>query len=64
MNAQLPVDSRALDASQDAQVGGEPRRICQREGVLMSWLPDKQETEVSPCQAAEPGALNSWECYP
>jgi hypothetical protein len=52
MNPQLPVDPRALDASQDAQVGREPRRICQRKRDIMS-LPSEnsQEAEVSPCQA-------------
>lgn len=29
VHAQLAVDARALDAGQDAQVGGEPRGVCE-----------------------------------
>ena len=58
MDPQLPVDSRALDASEDAKVGGEPRWICQREEVRHESAVRQQETEVSPDQAAEHGDLN------
>lgn len=58
MDPQLPVDSRALDASEDAKVGGEPRWICQREGGPRKSAVRRQETEVSPGQAAEHGDLN------
>lgn len=50
MDPQLPVDSRALDASEDAKVGGEPRWICQREGGPRKSAVRRQETEVSPGQ--------------
>lgn len=30
VDSQLPVDSRALDAGEDAQVGGQPRRVWKR----------------------------------
>ena len=31
MNTQLPVDPGTFDAGENAEVGGEPRRICQRQ---------------------------------
>lgn len=31
MDPQLSVDPGTLDAGQNAKVGGEPRRICQRQ---------------------------------
>lgn len=50
MHTQLPMDARALDARQDAKVGGEPRGICSGSGAGLSGMPSLQRC----CDPHEP----------
>lgn len=45
VDAQLPVDPRAFDAGEDAQVGGEPRRVWEKQGEQQSGELTEDEGE-------------------
>lgn len=67
MHAQLPVDAGALDARQDAQVGGEPRGVCRAQrGGGLSVTPRPPATSIPLRPTARipnlPGAPQSQHC--
>lgn len=45
VHAQLPVDPRAFDAGEDAQVGGEPCRVWEKQGERQSGALSEDEGE-------------------
>lgn len=59
VDAQLPVDPRAFDAGEDAQVGGEPCRVWEKQVEQQSGQPmedggkRREEETVTHCSSAE-----------
>lgn len=69
MHTQLPVDAGALDARQDAQVGGEPRGVCRAQwgrGGGLNITPRPPTTSIplhpTPRILNLPGAPQSQHC--
>lgn len=60
VDAQLPVDPRAFDAGEDAQVGGEPRRVWEKQGEQQSGEVTEDEGE----RAHEGERRKGWRTVP